>query len=533
MTGPGDKRSASGRLRGLLEVTRLVRSGADVDTLLAAIARTTAESLGYGVVVMNLYCPEWDDFRVEAIHGGEAALEALVGDVRGWDVWNPILDERFAHRGAYVIRHGTFDWSAMTPNAYVPDIPEVDDLEMWHPEDMLVVPLRHSDGHLLGILGVDEPAGGRHPDDDDIDALVAVAAHAALAIQSAQESGSARRHREALEQLLQVSSQLTETFSIESILESVCLGIQRALGFSKLSIELPDPDTGRLVARAAVGWDLSDETVTSEMTLAELTPLMEQEYEIEGCYLLSPEQALGRVDQRHWQYHSEMSGRGPNAWTDHWLFVPLWDRTGDLSGVIWVDDPQNRLVPGSRTLQALRVFANQASTALDAAAQFEEMRFLADHDPLTRLLNRRVFSERLSSESARYVRYGRPFSLIVCDLDGFKQLNDARGHLSGDAALEGFAELLADGRREVDGVFRIGGDEFALLLPEAGAAEAQAVVDRVREVMASNSDPRLARLGASFGVAACPDDGEDPPTVFRAADRAMYAAKAQHRPAPA
>jgi GGDEF domain-containing protein len=59
------------------------------------------------------------------------------------------------------------------------------------------------------------------------------------------------------------------------------------------------------------------------------------------------------------------------------------------------------------------------------------------------------------------------------------------------------------------------------------------VVDRVREVMASNRDPRLARLGASFGVASCPEDGEDPPTVFRAADRAMYIAKAQHRPAPA
>ena len=126
-------------------------------------------------------------------------------------------------------------------------------------------------------------------------------------------------------------------------------------------------------------------------------------------------------------------------------------------------------MPGSRTLQALRVFANQATTALDAAAQFEEMRFLADHDPLTRLLNRRVFGDRLISEAARNVRYERPFALIVCDLNGFKQLNDARGHLAGDAALEGFAELLADGRREVDGVFRIGGDEFALLLPEAGS----------------------------------------------------------------
>ena len=285
------------------------------------------------MVVINLYRPEWDDFRVEAIHGGERALEALVGDVRGWDVWSPLLDARFERRGAYVVRHGTFDWSAMTPNAYVPDMPEVDDPRMWHPEDMLVVPLRHSDGHVLGILGVDEPAGGIHPDDDDIDALVAVAAHAALAIQSAQESGSARRHREALEQLLQVSSQLTETFSIETILESVCLGIQRALGFQKLSIELPDPDTGRFVARAAVGWELTDATVTSEMTLAELEPLMEPEFEIEGCYLLSPEQARDRVDDRHWQYHSEMSGRGPKAWTDHWLFVPLYDRSGELNGV--------------------------------------------------------------------------------------------------------------------------------------------------------------------------------------------------------
>ena len=370
---------------------------------------------------------------------------------------------------------------------------------------------------------MDEPAGGRHPDDDDIDALVAVAAHAALAIQSAQESGSARRHREALEQLLQVSSQLTETFSIETILESVCLGIQRALGFTKLAIELPDPDTGRLVARAAVGWDLTDETVTSEMTLAELTPLMEQKYEVEGCYLLSPEQAVGRVDERHWQYHSQMSGRGPNAWTDHWLFVPLWDRTGDLSGVIWVDDPHNRLVPGPRTLQALRVFANQASTALDAAAQFEEMRFLADHDPLTRLLNRRVFSERLSSESARYVRYGRPFSLIVCDLDGFKQLNDARGHLAGDAALEGFAELLADGRREVDARIPHRRRRVRPAAARGGSRRgAGRRRPRARGVMASNRDPRLARLGASFGVAACPDDGGDPPAVFRAADRAMY-----------
>ena len=175
------------------------------------------------------------------------------------------------------------------------------------------------------------------------------------------------------------------------------------------------------------------------------------------------------------------------------------------------------------------MFANQAATALDAASQFEEMRFLADHDPLTRLLNRRVFNERLAAEVARNVRYSRPLALVVCDLDGFKRLNDTLGHQAGDGALEAFGALLCEGRREVDSVYRIGGDEFALLLPEATAAEAQAVVDRVHQAMASSGDVRLEALGASFGIAACPADGAEPDDLFRAADRAMYAIKNRGR----
>ncbi len=521
-------RSASSRLRGLLRITHLVRSEAEIEALLQEIASTSAEALGFGVVVINLFRPEWDDFRVEAVHGGERALEALVGDVRGWDVWRSILDPRFERRGAYFVPHGTFDWSTMTPDAYIPEIPETEGEARWNPEDMLVAPMRHSDGHLLGILGVDEPAGGRLPDDDELDALVAIAAHAALAIQSAQEAASARRHRESLEQLLQISSQLTETFSIETILQSVCVGINRALGFGKLCVDLPRAD-GTLHPGATVGWALDDPTLDTGLTVDELRRMMDDDVEIEGCYLLTADQAERRIDPRHVGHSSERSGRGSRAWFDHWLFVPLYGRGGEISGVIWADDPEDRLLPGPRTLQALRVFANQAATALDAASQFEEMRFLADHDPLTRLLNRRVFNERLAAEVARNVRYARPLALVVCDLDGFKRLNDTLGHQAGDGALEAFGALLCEGRREVDSVYRIGGDEFALLLPEATAAEAQAVVDRVHQAMASSGDVRLEALGASFGIAACPADGSEPDDLFRAADRAMYAIKNRGR----
>src|SRR5438067_11552422 len=88
-----------GRLRGLLDVTRLVRTEADVETLLAEVARVISESLGFRAVVINLYRSAWDDFYVTTAHGSEEARELLLGDAPGWDVWHPLLDDRFLRRG--------------------------------------------------------------------------------------------------------------------------------------------------------------------------------------------------------------------------------------------------------------------------------------------------------------------------------------------------------------------------------------------------------------------------------------------------
>jgi diguanylate cyclase (GGDEF)-like protein len=153
------------------------------------------------------------------------------------------------------------------------------------------------------------------------------------------------------------------------------------------------------------------------------------------------------------------------------------------------------------------------------------MQFLAEHDPLTRLHNRRAFTRRLAVETARSGRYHRPFALVTCDLDGFKALNDRHGHLAGDMALERMGSMLADALRQTDAAFRIGGDEFALLLPETDEAEVRAVIDRIAASLTDGADPRFEQLQASFGVAVYPRDGDDPETLFRAADEAMYAAK--------
>jgi diguanylate cyclase (GGDEF)-like protein len=518
-----DELAALKRLHGFLEVTRLVRSEEQLPELLAAIASSIGESLGFGVVVIHLYRPAWDDFEATTVHGGPAVRDLLLGDARDWTVWGPLLDERFLRAGAYFVPHGRFDWSSHAPGSYVPQLGPRPEPDAWHPEDALFVPLRHTDGHLVGILSVDEPLHGLIPSQDELDTLTALADHAALAIQSAQESARASRHRRALEELLAVSSRLSETFAIETIMQAVCDGIHTALGFTNVCIDLPDADTGILHARAATGWKVDDEAINTVMTPRELQPLFDPRFEVEGCYLLTPEQAESRISDHHNTYCSVLNGRGPHAWQNHWLVVPLWSRSGELMGAIWADDPVDRLVPSTERLQALRVFANQATTALDAAAQFEEMHFLADHDPLTRLSNRRSFNARLEAEVRRSVRYDHPLSLVLCDLDGFKALNDSLGHASGDAALERVGAVLQAAVRANDDVFRIGGDEFAVLLPEAGAEESRAVIARVAGAL--RHDPGIRGLGASFGIAVCPADATDPQLLFRRADAAMYAAK--------
>jgi diguanylate cyclase (GGDEF)-like protein len=507
--------STIARLRALLEVTRTIRADEELPVLLDGIGRTIGDALGFRTVAISVYRHAWDDYCVASVRGSERAREALLGVSRSEAQLSPLLQEQFVRRGAYHVLHDGLDWAELEPR-YVSELTPIDVEDAWHPRDALVVPMRHTNGHMLGLVSVDEPKSGLRPTDEDLDVLVAIADHAAIAVQDAQESASDNRHRLALAQLLSVSSWLSSASSIEMILPAVCHAIRDALGFMRVSIHLADALTGRLEARATVG---SRSGLTS-LTVKTLKPLLDPKYEIEGCYLVPPEEAPVKAVRA-----SSRNGRGPWAWRDHWLVVPLYDRASRLVGVVQADDPGDRLLPDQERLQALRVFANQTTAAILGASQLQELRFLADHDPLTRLLNRRAFMSRLDAEVAAAVRHNRSFSLVLCDLDGFKALNDRYGHSAGDDALRALGQVLVDALRREDGAFRVGGDEFALLLVEAADDDARAVVTRVTSMLAELEDERLQGLRASFGVAACPTHAADAQALYRLADEALYAAK--------
>jgi diguanylate cyclase (GGDEF)-like protein len=160
---------------------------------------------------------------------------------------------------------------------------------------------------------------------------------------------------------------------------------------------------------------------------------------------------------------------------------------------------------------------------LDNARLFEQVQHLAVSDPLTGLANYRRLLDVLEAETERTNRNGRPFAVLLLDLDGLKNINDTYGHLIGSRALCRLADTLRIHCRTIDTAARYGGDEFALVLPESQDAEAQLVASRIREVLAA--DTEKPPLSASIGISICSGNGERIEKLLSEADQHLYAEK--------
>jgi diguanylate cyclase (GGDEF)-like protein len=175
-------------------------------------------------------------------------------------------------------------------------------------------------------------------------------------------------------------------------------------------------------------------------------------------------------------------------------------------------------------VQELEALAVRAAPVIDNARRFHEARQLADLDALTGLHNRRFFHETLGREVARAHRYERKLALIVFDLDDFKEINDRIGHLAGDAVLAEAAERVRDVVRSADIACRVGGDEFAVIMPESSLEDADQLYRRIQHNVSARPVSQGGKLYLSAGVAELrPDD--DGVTFFQRADDALYRAK--------
>jgi diguanylate cyclase (GGDEF)-like protein len=205
------------------------------------------------------------------------------------------------------------------------------------------------------------------------------------------------------------------------------------------------------------------------------------------------------------------------------LAVPVPGEAGPTGFVaIYSRSCSHRFEEGA--IRELEELSQRAGPAIENARRFREARQLADLDALTGLHNRRYFHETLAREVARAHRYDRQLALIVLDIDDFKAINDRIGHLAGDGVLAETADRVREAVRSADVACRVGGDEFAVILPESTTDDADQLYHRLRGAISSRPVAHAGRLFVSAGIAEL-GAGDDPTAFFERADEALYRAK--------
>lgn len=188
---------------------------------------------------------------------------------------------------------------------------------------------------------------------------------------------------------------------------------------------------------------------------------------------------------------------------------------------------------GRDQAQALDSAMRHLTLALRNAFAYRDIRLQADHDALTQLHNRRSFDLRILEEIERHKRYGLPLSLLMLDIDHFKQVNDTYGHLAGDETLRQLANTLRNTCRGTDFMARYGGEEFVVILPHTDISQAEILAERLRMAISANSTEHEGRniaITSSIGIATLePGMIATPSSLIATADAALYLAKAKGR----
>ena len=232
--------------------------------------------------------------------------------------------------------------------------------------------------------------------------------------------------------------------------------------------------------------------------------------------------------------NSEMSQCVPDRCAMNSLIcVPVVVK-GEVKGIIHLDSLEKNAFDED-DLQFIEILAGQVSIAFERAFLYEKVKDISIHDGLTGAFNRRKLDEDLENEIERCKRYKRQLSLLMVDIDWFKKYNDFHGHPAGDELLKKIVSLFQKNIRSVDRVYRYGGEEFVILLPEIEKKDALTFAERIREIVQQEkfegeekSQPNK-KVTISIGAANFPLDADSKDGLIKAADIALYQAKQSGR----
>ncbi len=382
------------------------------------------------------------------------------------------------------------------------------------PESMLVAPMS-SKGVVRGVIVVTKCGVGKFTA-DDLTTLSIFAGFAAQAFVNAGNLARLNRQRVELERrlagqrsLLEINERLQGPADPRQVMELIADNIRAVVRWDSITIYQLDREAGLRVPVLA-------RDTYADLILAERSPITAG---LTGWAILHNEAVL--ANDAHLDPRAQTVAGTPDE-AESLAIVPLRAH-GEVIGTLNVGrlgGPEAHF--SADEFELIQLFAAQASLALQTAETLVAARIQAERDALTGLRNHGAFQADLAASVAS----GGAFAVLMLDLDGFKAFNDRDGHAAGDQLLRRVAESLAAGVRagEGDRVYRYGGDEFAAILPDVGAADAAAIASRLASLVAD--DDANCGVTISFGVAASPADAVAKDELVLAADSRLYAAKA-------
>ena len=339
----------------------------------------------------------------------------------------------------------------------------------------------------------------------DVEVLNTAAGQVAVAIENARMFAHEQRRARYLSFLNNVSQTAISSQNAESMLDEIVGQIQNNFNFDHIGIGILDYATKEIEIKAEAG--------TTAHAKGKRVAL--------GVGVVGRVARTGDLSLVQDTAASHLSGILPDSRSA--LCIPI-SYAETLLGVLNIESRRENAFTDEDTL-LLRTLADLLATALHNAFVFQKMQQQSITDGLTGIKTRRFFLESLQSEWKRASRSTRPFSVVMIDLDKFKQVNDTMGHLEGDLVLARIARLLEQKCRQSNVVARFGGDEFVILMPETGIDQAQVLAERLRLWIAT--DPMLSehQITGSFGVATYPLHGSSIEDIMRVADAGMYVSK--------
>ncbi len=475
--------------------------------LIQEVSRQMTESLDEKEI-----CKQTVQAIVNVFGYDEAAVSLLVGNELEVIAVGGTVDMGFSPGFRQNVGQGIVGYVAETRQYYfTSDIAR--DPHYYHPASMgigsaLGTPILY-EGQLLGVVYIQSaPPNPIFPEDKLT--MQTLASHLAIAIQKAHLYAEARDNLTSMTTLQSVTETVTSSLELDNIFKTVVHLLKETYGYTYVSIYLLEDSTLRLGAQAGYPQELIIHEIPVNMGITGRTVRAKQVQFVRNV----------RNDPTFLVASYEVESE---------ICVPLL-KNDNVLGVLNIESISNRPLT-EKDVELLASFASPVAMAIDNARLHAKVTSFALTDGMTSLLNRRAFDQFLETELARAERYGHTLSLIIIDVDSFKEYNDTYGHPAGDERLKAIANILFENMRDPDVASRYGGEEFAVILPHTPKEGAISLAERLRETAEEQAPAEPAAHAyipgytISLGVATFPYDGATISSLLRAADNAEMNAK--------